>query len=102
MKLYTSISARYIHFKFFFFTSVCKIAATPNNFRTIPMWTGSHTMCRLLSLFWDTFRPDINMKRQIYLLFPIQADSVLLFPLLPSIQLPIFGTPFLHIDNLQR
>lgn len=35
------------------------------------------------------------MKRQIYLLFPIQADSVLLFPLLLLIQIanlqyPIF------------
>lgn len=44
-------------------------------------------MCILLSLFWGTFRQDIRMKRQIYLLFPIQADSVLLFPLLRLIQI---------------
>ena len=32
MKLYTSISTRYIHFVFFFFASICEVTTTSDNF----------------------------------------------------------------------
>lgn len=42
------------------------------------------------------------MKRQIYLLFPIQADSALLFPLLLLIQIAnLQYTIFAYLINLQ-
>lgn len=92
MKLYASVGAWQIHFIFFLFASICKITAASDDlapcvyvahrFGTHPVGTG---------IGKDKFISLFQSKPAVPRLSRCRGQF----------KLPIFGTPFPHIENLQ-